>query len=122
MEINIEGKDGWAKNLPTWKTPFTIFGRQMTGYHIYLMSVGLSLLIAPLAIYGILTIKTLFEIVSFFILVMVAEDILWFLLNPHYGIKRLKKEFADWHKVWILGLPIEYYLLITVAVILRVIV
>lgn len=52
LEIQIEGKHGWAKNLPAWRpkgrNPAVRFysrmmsGKEMTGYHFFisLMSLG----------------------------------------------------------------------------------
>ncbi len=36
LEIEIEGKHGWAKNLPTWRKDSSsslVFLRSITGYH-----------------------------------------------------------------------------------------
>ncbi|MBI4036842.1 hypothetical protein HY385_00245, partial [Candidatus Daviesbacteria bacterium] len=48
LEIQIEGKHGWAKNLPTWRPKSQSFfvklyskmmsGKEMTGYHLSMFS------------------------------------------------------------------------------------
>ncbi|MCE2871464.1 MAG: hypothetical protein LW714_08670 [Oxalobacteraceae bacterium] len=40
----------------------------------------------------------------------VSEDFLWFLLNPAFGFKRFTKTHANWHKQWVGGAPVEYWL------------
>ena len=44
--------------------------------------------------------------------------LLWFLFNPHYGWKRFTRENVWWHKRWALGLPVDYWVLGTVALVL----
>jgi hypothetical protein len=48
----------------------------------------------------------------------VVEDYLWFLLNPHFGHKKLNRQEVWWHKRWFLGFPVDYWLMGVVAVLL----
>jgi len=41
----------------------------------------------------------------------VVEDLLWFLLNPHYGWRKFNQSQVWWHKRWFLGLPVDYWVL-----------
>src|ERR1700685_3558336 len=56
VEIAIEGPEGWAKNLPTWRLPqehwvSRVFfsGKQATGYHVWLELFLISILHAVYA-------------------------------------------------------------------------
>jgi hypothetical protein len=35
---------------------------------------------------------------------------LWFLLNPAFGFTRFAKTHAGWHKHWLWGAPVEYWI------------
>jgi len=36
-------------------------------------------------------------------------DFLWFVINPHYGIKKFRPNCIAWHKRWLLGVPLDYW-------------
>jgi hypothetical protein len=38
----------------------------------------------------------------------IAEDFIWFALNPAYGLSRLAPQFVSWHKNWLWGWPSDY--------------
>jgi len=115
VEIQIEGTNGWAKNLPTWRIEdhvlLKIFfgGRAMTGYHAWVISFVVILFHIPFFFVShwdwSLEARTFGGIILFFNI----EDFLWFIFNPSYGLKKFKKEFIPWHPRWILGAPIEYW-------------
>ena len=57
LEIQIEGREGWAKNLPTWRLRGTwlnrLLGRQeFTGYHLHLNLLMLALFHLPVVVLG----------------------------------------------------------------------
>lgn len=113
LEVQIEGKYGWVKNLPTWRVKSKIFaffmgGKDLTGYMFYLLV--LLALFFHLPFFGGVkwTWQAQLEIVFLFLLFSVFWDFLWFVLNPYYGIKRLKKSYVYWHKKWIFGVPLDY--------------
>ena len=120
LEIQIEGREGWAKNLPTWRPrpdsrTAVIFskimsGRETTGYHITMFAFVFLIFYFPYA-FGIifLTPANFLATLSLFFLFIVLWDFLWFVLNPHYPLKNFKKEHIWWHKKWLLGLPRDYY-------------
>lgn len=111
-EIQVEGKDGWAKLLPTFR--INVFfrkllgGKPLTGYHIFLLLLFITvfhgLFINDLGTWKAESI--VFGLVSWF---FVLEDALWFILNPHYTWKKFKKRDIEWHCRWCFGLPITYY-------------
>ena len=97
LEIQIEGKNGWAGKLPTWRMkprwlrymPGAWY--ELTGYHTYLWLLLLSLVHLP---YLFIPFSWGLEllILSFYGLMLGMEDFLWFALNPHYGLKKFKKK------------------------------
>ena len=45
-----------------------------------------------------------------YLLFWVLEDMLWFVLNPHYGWKKFTKDHVWWHRHWALGVPVDYWI------------
>ena len=115
-EVQIEGDAGWAANLPTWRIEqhwlLDIFwgGRAMTGYHAWVFSFITLCFHFPLFVLGqwswLLEARILASLMVFWI----AEDFLWFLLNPAFGWKRFNLHEAAWHKRWALGAPVDYWI------------
>lgn len=117
LEIQIEGKDGWAKNLPTWRKPANTKGllgfwvdpnQPRTGYHTYLWAFlftisHIAFLLTPW------TIRKEIYVISYYSLLTTLEDFLWFAFNPHYGIKKFKKGEIPWITNWFLGVPRTYW-------------
>ena len=101
IEIEMEGKHGWAKNLPTTRD---VIGR-MTLYHVYmfvfvvLMFSGwfLSRTVSGCASGWHMVIQFLFFTVLWFL----AEDFLWFVFNPHYTLKNYERGKIPWHRHWV---------------------
>lgn len=110
LEIQIEGKDGWASKLPTWKIYFKNKNPNtpLTGYHTYTW-----LLLFLIPHIAFLFIPWSFGkelvVISFYLFIIIFEDFLWFVFNPNFGIKKFKKEYIPWHPVWLGPLPIQYY-------------
>ncbi len=119
LEIQIEGPHGWARNLPTWRPRSDhwlvrvyvkfMSGKEMTGYHLMLF--GFILLIFHLPyIFGLtLTWEHWLKTISLFFIFVVLWDFLWFVLNPHYPLKKFKKEHIIFHKKWLWFMPVDYY-------------
>jgi hypothetical protein len=111
-EIQVEGKEGWAKQLPTFR--INVFfrkllgGKPLTGYHIFLLLLFVivfhGLFINELGNWEIES--TIFGLICWF---FVIEDIMWFIFNPHYTLKKFKNKQVEWHSRWWLGLPITYW-------------
>lgn len=113
MEIQIEGKHGWATQLPTWRyaRPWLLRltnGRPLTGYHIALGVLLLLFFHLPQAWFGWSRQAEAITLASFFFLT-VFWDFLWFVLNPHYGLRRYSQAHVWWFPKRFLGLPVEYY-------------
>jgi hypothetical protein len=112
-EIQIEGKNGWAKNLPCWKIQKNwvvklMGGRPLTGYHLY-MIVFLILIIHFPFFFTEWEVKKELFLFSFFFGFLLLEDFFWFVLNPHYGLRRFKKTQIEWHKNWWGPVPDFYW-------------
>jgi hypothetical protein len=120
LEIQIEGKDGWAKNLPTWRPSSKNFlvqlyskimsGKELTGYHLSVFFLAFLILNLPFAFGFPFTLENFLKIVSLYFIFCALWDFLWFILNPHYSLKKFKEEHLSFHhRKWFLGLPIDYF-------------
>ena len=123
VEVQIEGANGWASNLPTWRTTSPALtwlsgGRPLTGYHIALTVLLLLLLHWPVqfAHWGLVQeLKVLFAYLN----LAVVWDFLWFVINPNFGLGRYDAAHVWWFKHWLLGLPVDYYVGLALAVAAR---
>lgn len=118
LEIQIEGKDGWAKNLPCWRANpdwlitkfYSLFqgGKEVTGYHLTLN--GLEVFIFHMSFFAGVEWSLAREIqtLSCLPLFWVNQDFLWFVWNPNYGLKKFKPGYVWWHKKWTGPIPIDY--------------
>ena len=121
-EIQIEGKEGWAAKLPGWRIKKgwlvrLMGGRPITGYHLFMISftiaiVHLLLFFVPWS----WQLESL--IIGFYAGMMLLEDFLWFVLNPHYGIKSFRRGKIWWHDKWWGPVPSFYWVLIVIVVVL----
>lgn len=115
VEIQIEGQDGWAANLPTWRIEnhwlLNIFwgGRPMTGYHAWAFPFILLIFHLPLFVLGQFSWKLEMRILGSLFLFWIVEDFLWFVLNKGFGIRKFHKKHIPWHKRWFLFLPCDYW-------------
>jgi hypothetical protein len=113
-EIQIEGANGWACALPTWRIEkhwlLDIFwgGRPMTGYHAWVFSFMFLVFHLSHAINGRFSRLTELRCLGSLMLFWIIEDFLWFVLNPCYGLSRFAPQFIPWHKKWLLGMPTDY--------------
>jgi hypothetical protein len=113
LEIQIEGRYGWAEKLPTWKFYkdwFKYFpggNKPITGYHLWLWLFVFTLLHFAFLFSGWNLGKELITI-SFIIFLLRLEDFLWFVFNPHFGIKKFKRKFIPWHSSWVGPIPTQY--------------
>ena len=118
VEIEIEGKDGWAMNLPTWfrRKPwyargyaFLLSGKPLTGYHavmffIPFLSFHIGLAFGQPWSWGLEA-----RVLASYLVWNVTWDFLWFLLNPAFGWARFRKGEIWWHNgPWLGRLPIDY--------------
>lgn len=122
LEIQIEGPDGWAAALPTWRvenrwTRLFWGGRPLTGYHVYVQAFVLLMLHLPLAL-GVLRPSLPIEIrlLAFLTLFWVLEDFVYFVLNPAFGVRRFSKSHIPWHPHWWWFLPREYWIFTPIGI------
>jgi hypothetical protein len=123
VEIQIEGPNGWAASLPTWRienrwTRLFYSSKPLTGYHLYTQLFTLVVLHLPFGL-GLVppTWRAEARVLSFFVLFWVLEDFLWFVFNPAFGIKRFRREHVWWHApTWWWVLPRDYWIFTPIGV------
>jgi hypothetical protein len=119
MEIEIEGRDGWAANLPTWRIKKHILldifmgGRPLTGYHAWAFTFIFTSFHLPFFWAGGWTWSWRAEchVEAATLIFWVVEDFLWFVLNPHFGWSKYHGKEIWWHKHWFMGLPVDYWVM-----------
>jgi hypothetical protein len=122
VEIEIEGGDGWAARLPTWRienrlTRILYGGRPLTGYHLYVQLFVLVFVHVPFAIGLAWSLRAEALVVSFMVLFWIVEDFLWFVVNPKFGIRKFRPQHIWWHeKAWWVVAPREYFFMGAFAV------
>jgi hypothetical protein len=116
LEIAIEGDAGWATSLPTWRIEshwaldWFWGGRAMTGYHAWAFSLVALFFHFPIVFGGSYSWELEWRALGANMLFWVTEDFLWFVLNPAFGLQRFSKLHAGWHKNWVMGAPVEYWI------------
>lgn len=122
LEIEIEGPNGWASNLPTWRiknrwTRLLLGSRPLTGYHLWVHIFVLVMIHFPVALrispwsWGLEL-----RILSFDILFFLVEDFMWFVLNPAFGFRRFRRENIWWHAPsWWWIMPRDYWVLVLIG-------
>jgi hypothetical protein len=121
VEVHIEGANGWAANLPTWRvqnrlTELLYGGRPLTGYHLYVQLFVLVFVHVPFAIGTAWSWRAEALVIAFMILFWIVEDFLWFVVNPAFGLRKFNPESVWWHKrAWWVLAPREYYFMSAVA-------
>jgi hypothetical protein len=120
LEIEAEGKHGWAEKMPTWyRTSGPIAGiyrrmmggKPLTGYHAYMFFLPVVFVHIPFVSGVPWSFAEECEALSLYFIVGVLWDFLWFVLNPHYGIRNFTKKKVWWHAKsrWVFGLfPADY--------------
>ncbi len=118
VEIEIEGPNGWAADLPTWYRvrpwyarvfSFLLSGKPLTGYHAIMFFVPLASFHVGLAFGQPWSLGLEARLIASYLLWAAVWDFLWFLWNPHYGLRRFRKGEIWWHnKIWVGRIPIDY--------------
>lgn len=115
LEIQIEGSEGWAENLPTWKVknPFRKVVGWPTladGYHFWMWVFVILIFHAPFFFgFPFNQINELLIIEMIFIFFLL-EDFLWFVFNPSWGLKNFFTKEIPWHPHKIMFLPQNYWI------------
>ncbi len=120
LEIESEGKWGWAEKAPTWYRTTGFFaklygmimgGKPLTGYHLFMFFMSLMVFHIPFFM-GIKWSPTAeLTTLATYLAWCALWDYLWFVLNPYYGVRNFKKTKVWWHSksYWVLNLfPIDY--------------
>ena len=117
VEIQIEGKDGWAASLPVtfrigkhWLLDLFWGGSPMTGYYAWVFPFVILFCHLPVIVFARWSWRLEARILACAILFWIFEDALWFALNPAFGWSALHPGGQVWwHKHWFLGLPTDYW-------------
>jgi hypothetical protein len=130
LETQIEGGAGWAKSLPTWRPASSKWyaklygkimgGKELTGYHIMVFSLVFLFLHYPYFSGRLWSIFSELTTLSFFFIVTVVWDFLWFVINPKYDFLDFWAKRVWWHKKWFFHFPYEYWFALIISVILYV--
>jgi len=120
LEIEIEGKNGWAKNIPTWyrKSGFSklfykiSYNKPLTRYHLFVLLFIFFLFHSGFFFNLSWTIQNKLKILLNFLILILIEGFLWFEFNPNYGIRKFGKKEIWWHgrTKWFFGIPQSYFL------------
>jgi len=136
LEVEIEGKEGWAYNLPTWYRTKGLIpkgygmlmgGKPLTGYHLFMFFLVLTVFHIPFVMGVELTFAAELYALSIFFAIAVLWDYLWFVLNPNYGVKKFTPEFVWWHakskwfKLGKFNFPFDYVVGWSISIVLNVI-
>ena len=121
-EIQIEGKDGWASKTPAWRIekgwPVKLMGgRPITGYHVFMTLFLVAVVHLPL-FFTPWSWRLESLLLGFYVGMVFLEDFLWFVLNPHYGVKNFRKGKIWWHRTWWGPVPALYWLLLIIFLVL----
>ncbi|MDB5894477.1 MAG: hypothetical protein JWQ88_2008 [Rhodoferax sp.] len=124
VEIQIEGANGWATALPTWRIEkhwlLDIFwgGRAMTGYHAWVFPFIAMFFHFPFFFGQGWTLRLEARAIASVMVFWITEDFLWFVLNPAYGLARFNPVDVAWHKHWWGGAPTDYWVFLGAAAVL----
>ncbi|HTX54378.1 MAG TPA: hypothetical protein VMD08_13250 [Candidatus Baltobacteraceae bacterium] len=124
LEIQIEGRHGWAESLPTWRVENRwtrlIYRKPVTGYHVYAQAFVLVLSHAPFGLgFAGWGMRPELRVLSFVVLFWLLEDFLWFACNPAYGVRRFDPESIAWHRdAWWWIAPRDYWIGVPVGLVL----
>jgi hypothetical protein len=120
LEVEAEGKYGWAEKMPTWyRTTGPIArlyglimgGKPLTGYHSYMFVLPFVIFHAHFALGVTWTFPGELKAWAMYLAFCPMWDYLWFVLNPWYH-RKFNKSDVWWHakSPWIAGFPLDYYM------------
>jgi hypothetical protein len=129
IEIESEGKYGWADKAPTWYRTTGIAariyglimsGKPLTGYHTFMFLLPLFIFHVQFIMGNYWTPVGEAMALATYFLVCPCWDFLWFVLNPYYGIKNFRKDKIWWHakSIWIGPVPLDYIVGLTASILL----
>jgi glucan phosphoethanolaminetransferase (alkaline phosphatase superfamily) len=106
VEIEIEGKHGWAEKTHTWfRTQgiaariygFFMGGKPLTGYHAIMFALPLIMFHAHFFMGVSWSLARELLVLAIYFAWAPIWDYLWFVLNPYYGVGGFKKNAVWWH-------------------------
>jgi len=119
FEIQIEGQNGWARNLPCWRAApdslvQKIYGALMNdkpcdGFHLSEVALLVLMFHLPFVFGKKWDKSTECEILASFFTMSICWDFLWFIFNPAFGWEKFDASYIWWHKYWIGAFPKDYY-------------
>ena len=121
VEVQIEGPDGWASKLPTWRIEkgwaldLFLGGRALTGYHAWVFTFMALIFHLPCALLAQWSWRIEARIIGCIALFWIVEDFAWFIENPAFGFAKFDAAHAWWHKHWLLGAPVDYWIYLAVG-------
>ena len=124
FEIQIEGGNGWAANLPTWRIEKHILldlfwgGKSLTGYHFWAFTFMLLAFHLPLVMVCRWSPRLEARVLGSVCVFWIVEDFLWFVLNPAFGLAKFNAASVPWHRHWFLGMPTDYAVFLGVGTVL----
>ena len=123
FEVEIEGPNGWAVSLPTG---CAFLG--WTYYHISMNCIVLLTLYNGIQFREFSNTTILFaneilfvsEFIVYILIWFVTEDVIWFMINPLFGIHKYRQSEIEWHskKIWIMGTFIHNWVSLFICVLL----
>ena len=119
FEIEAEGKYGWGEKFPTWyrtnglvaKLYGAFTHKALTGYHAALFFVPVLIFLWPSVATNTMSWVGTFAALANYFAWVVLWDFIWFVLNPHYGIKQFRRTSVWWfsREPWLFGrIPFGY--------------
>jgi hypothetical protein len=129
VEIEIEGRYGWAEKLPTpYRVSgplarvfgFLLGGKPLTGYNLLMFAATLLAFHLSFAFGAPWTAARELALLAAWVSWAAAWDCLWFLLNPVYGWRRFRPGSVWWHSHWLWRLPLDYWVAAVVSLALAV--
>ena len=133
-ETQTEGKNPWAAALPCWRKIVSWFPKELTGYHVGLVSYTLTLIALtvtvcmfilktyeieiPVELFGTLAVFLL----SLLILLSTFEDFMWHIVNPYqneYGLHTfMEKKYPAFKEIFIWIVPVDYFFTVVLSFVL----
>lgn len=119
VEIEIEGDQGWAASLPTWRWEPEWFlnlsnGKAVTGYHLWLSLFLVGMFHLPL-VYAGFTRELWAKCLSSYLLTTAVWDLQWFAWNPAWGLAKFRSTPVPWFRRKLLGFPVDYYVAVALS-------
>lgn len=116
IEIELEGKCGWAATIPTSQVAK---GNHFTWYHLY-MIVFLSIMCIGIwwKRYEVPWWKKILIAAFFLTWILLLEDFLWFVFSPYFTLKKYKKQNIPWHTKWLGPIPVHNFVGLTILILL----